>query len=410
MGTTNDSSPADGEKAGAGARAERPAGTAPLFRAEDVSKSFAAIDALRQVGLDLERGTVHAIVGHNGAGKSTLMNIVSGVLRPDSGRLLLDGEPVAFRAPRDAQERGISMVHQELSILGDLTVPENIFLGREPLTGRCLIDRRTMTARTERLLSELDLRLPLDVPSDRLSVGERQMVEIARAVSWTARVVILDEPTAALSRREQERLFVLIDRLRAQGIGILHVSHRLDEVLQLADTVTVLRDGKNIATLTRGAYDHASLVSLMVGSAAHEASVTRDISGDACLEISGLTARSAGLDDISLSVDAGEIVGLAGMLGSGRSELFECLFGLRHPDSGTIRIGGADERARSPIHAMRKGIGLVPEDRKVQGIFPDTPLWKNVALASVHDIFARFGVVKAQEAPRRDRTDARGDP
>ena len=302
------------------------------------------------------------------------------------------------------------MVHQELSILGDLTVPENIFLGREPLTGRCLIDRRTMTARTERLLSELDLRLPLDVPSDRLSVGERQMVEIARAVSWTARVVILDEPTAALSRREQERLFVLIDRLRAQGIGILHVSHRLDEVLQLADTVTVLRDGKNIATLTRGAYDHASLVSLMVGSAEHEASVTRDISGDACLEISGLTARSAGLDDISLSVDAGEIVGLAGMLGSGRSELFECLFGLRHPDSGTIRIGGADERARSPIQAMRKGIGLVPEDRKVQGIFPDTPLWKNVALASVHDIFARFGVVKAQEAPRRDRTDARGDP
>lgn len=369
-----------------------------LLEVREVSKAFGGAQALAGVDLSLERGTVHAVVGHNGAGKSTLMKILSGVVQPDRGRLLLNGEEIICRDPREAQERGISMVHQELSVIEDLDVAENIFLGREPSHGAGLTHRAKLDRTARELLQKLGLDWPVRSKCSTLSVGEKQMVEIARAISWDANVLILDEPTSALSQREQHALFDLIERLKASGLGILYISHRLDEILQLADTVSVLRDGKNVGKFQRGEFDHAALIEMMIGRSIEKAASAVNKQGEKVLEIAGLHSRSGRLNGIDLSVRAGEIIGLAGMLGSGRSELFECVFGLRRYESGAIAIDGTAQQFKSPIDAMAKGIGLVPEDRKVQGIFAGTALWKNMMLASVHDLFARLGFVKEREA------------
>jgi ABC-type sugar transport system ATPase subunit len=370
-----------------------PASASPLLEVQQMSKAFGGAQALTEVDLTLERGTVHAVVGHNGAGKSTLMKILSGVVPPDTGRLLLNGEEIVCRNPREAQTRGISMVHQELTVLDDLDVAENIFLGREPVRGPGLSDRAKLDQMAKELLLKLDLEWPARTKCSALSVGEKQMVEIARAISWDANVLILDEPTSALSQREQHALFELIEKLKASGLGILYISHRLDEILQLADTVTVLRDGKNVGELHRGEFDHAALIETMIGRVIEKTSSSAAVQGEKVLEITDLHSRSGRLNGINLAVSGGEIVGLAGMLGSGRSELFECMFGLRRYESGTITINGAAQHFKSPIGAMAKGIGLVPEDRKEQGIFAGTALWKNMMLASVHDLFARLGFV-----------------
>ena len=375
-----------------------PASERLLLQVKEISKAFGGAQALAGVDLSLERGTVHAVVGHNGAGKSTLMKILSGIVQPDTGRLLLNGEEIACRHPREAQERGISMVHQELSVIEDLDVAENIFLGREPTHGSGLTNRRKLDRNAKELLQKLDLDWRVRTKCSALSVGEKQMVEIARAISWDANVLILDEPTSALSRHEQDALFDLIQKLKANGLGILYISHRLDEILQLADTVTVLRDGKNVGKLQRGQFDHAALIEMMIGRAIEKTSSAETKQGEKILDIANLHSRSGRLNGINLYVKSGEIVGLAGMLGSGRSELFECLFGLRRYETGTITINGATQQFKSPIDAMTKGIGLVPEDRKVQGIFAGTALWKNMMLASVHDLFARLGFVKEGQA------------
>jgi ABC-type sugar transport system ATPase subunit len=371
-----------------------------VLEARNLSKSFAAVPALVEVSLALRRGTVHAVIGHNGAGKSTLMKIISGVEQPSSGALLLEGAESRFASPRDAHASGVSMVHQELSVLADLTIAENIFLAREPRTRAGLIDRGAMNRAAQAVLRRLRLDLPVRSFCRDLSVGERQMVEIARAISHNCRVLVLDEPTAALSRLEQEALFELIARLKADCIGILYISHRLDEILNLADFVTVLRDGRNVGEAQRGEFDHAELIRMMLGRSIEK---TFDLgSHDAAivLRISQLSSRSGHLSAIDLTIAKGEIVGLAGMLGSGRSELFECLFGVRHFESGLIEIDGVATRPRSPGVAMAAGIGLVPEDRKVQGIFAESPVWRNIALASVRDRFSRLGWVDETRARR----------
>lgn len=380
---------------------ERPAADAaatPLLRVEGVSKAFGGVQALEGAELTLERGTVHAIVGHNGAGKSTLMKILSGVEQPDSGSIFLDGEPMRCRDPRDAQRYGVSMVHQELSVLEDLDVAENIFLERQPRNRLGLLRRSEIERRTRELLDGLGLRLSPRARCSDLGVGERQMVEIARAISWNARVLILDEPTSALTRPEQDALFALIERLRNEGYGILYISHRIDEILHLADTVTVLRDGQNVGVLPRRELNHSALVAMMLGGVIEKGSSERRTYGAPVLEVSGLHSRAGGLYGIDLAVSGGEIVGLAGMLGSGRSELFECLFGCRPFEQGSVRLKGAAYAPRSPIDAMRQGVGLVPEDRKVQGIFPGASLWRNVSLPSLHDLFNAHGFVRAARA------------
>jgi ABC-type sugar transport system ATPase subunit len=359
-----------------------------MLRAENISKSFGAIQALRNVDLEVLGGTVHAVVGHNGAGKSTLMNILSGIHVPDSGRLFLLGRPVALTSPRGAIEVGISMVHQELAIVPDLDVSENIFLGREPMQAFRMVSRREMLERTDRLLGELELDVTARTRCSTLNVGTRQMIEIARAVSREARILILDEPTSALSETEKERLFQFIGRLKARGLGIIYVSHKLDEVRALADTITVLRDGKRVASLPTRDLDHHAMVTMMVGHDISEGKSESHTSGELGLEISSLTAERSGIYDINFSARRGEIVGLAGMLGSGRTELFEILFGVRPFDKGTIRVRSREFRPRNPIEAMRAGVALVPEDRRGQGIFIGAPIWKNAVLATFHDAFS----------------------
>ena len=370
---------------------------APVLEAVGLSKSYGPLKALNEVSLSLHQGTLHAIVGHNGAGKSTLMRVLSGVIRQTAGDLVVAGEPVILNSPRQAQERGIAMVHQELSILDDLTVAENILLGREPCNRAGLIDRKRMLARAREVLDQLDLRLAAETPCGALSVGERQMVEIARAVSFNARVLILDEPTAALSRREQEALFQFLARIKPH-VGIFYISHRLDEIIQLADIVTVLRDGRNVGSLRRGAYDHSQLVEMMLGRSFAKSQSAPVARPDALLTIDTLTAPAAGLHGVSLGVGKGEIVGLAGMLGSGRSELFECIFGMRPIESGAIIYKGAPYAPGSPANAMRRGIGLVPEDRKALGIFAGTETWRNIAVASYRDRFSKAGFVAKSAA------------
>lgn len=370
-----------------------------LLEVEGVCKAFAGVQALDQVDLRLERGLVHAVVGHNGAGKSTLMKVLGGIVQPDSGHVRLKGQPIVFNRPRDAQERGISMVHQELSVIDDLDIAENIFLGREPVRFAGLTHRDKLDLKARDLLKRLDLDWSVRAKCGSLSVGERQMVEIARAISWEASVLILDEPTSALSLREQNALFDLIERLKADGLGILYISHRLDEIISLSDTVTVLRDGRNVGTRQRGEFDHAVLIQMMLGQSAQEqAPAARSAHGSIVLDVKDLHSRSGSLNGISLSVAQGEIVGLAGMLGSGRSELFECLFGMRGFESGSFAVDSVPVQPSSPIAAMAIGIGLVPEDRKVQGTFSGSALWKNVTLASTHDLFAKLGIVREREA------------
>ncbi len=369
-----------------------------LLDVRELSKSFAGVPALTDVRLALRRGSVHAVVGHNGAGKSTLMKIISGVQAPSAGVMMLDGEEARFASPREAYARGVSMVHQELSILEDLTIAENIFIGREPRTRVGLVDRRAMNRAATEVLRRLHLALPVRSLCRDLNVGERQMVEIARAISHDCKVLILDEPTAALSRPEQDALFELIGRLKAGGIGILYISHRLDEVLDLADFLTVLRDGKNAGEGRRGEFDHADLIRMMLGRSIEKSFDLAPHESALALRVSGLSSRSGHLSAIDLSIAKGEIVGLAGMLGSGRSELFECLFGVRPFESGSIEIDGVAARPRSPAQAMAAGIGLVPEDRKTQGIFAESPVWRNIALASVRDLFARLGWVDEAKA------------
>ena len=372
-----------------------------LLRAEGISKSFGAIKALQQVDLEVRPGSVHALLGHNGAGKSTLMNVLSGVHAPDSGRLLLEGKAVSFSSPRDALDQGISMVHQELSIVPDLDVSENIFLGREPMARLNLVDRRELYARSERLLEELKLDLSARTRCSTLSVGARQMIEIARAISRESKVLILDEPTSALTTGEQRRLFGFIDHLKGRGIGVLYVSHRLGEIRELADTITVLRDGKLVATLPASGLEHGALVEMMVGHAVTDASVAIPPQGEIGFEVVGLSSENDGIRDIVFSARRGEILGLAGMLGSGRTEIFECLFGVRSFDRGVVRVQGREVRPRSPLEAMEVGIALVPEDRRSQGIFPGISLWKNAVFASIHDIFrAALGFVRERSARR----------
>ena len=370
-----------------------------LVRAEGLAKSFGMVRALRGVDLTVKSGAVHAVVGHNGAGKSTLMNILSGVYPPDSGRLLIDAEEVRFASPRDAISKGVSMVHQELSIIPDLDIAENIFLGREPITPYGRVRRAEMYAQTDNVLRELGLDLSSHDLCSTLSIGSRQMIEIAQAVSRRARLLILDEPTSALTESEQQKLFDFIRRLQATGIGILYVSHKLDEVQLLSDMITVLRDGTLVTSLPTRQVDQGKMVELMVGHSVSLGSPAVPPSDAIGLEVSNLSAREAGIHDVSLSARRGEILGLAGMLGSGRTELFETLFGLRQFESGTIRVRDGVIHPTSPREAMAEKIALVPEDRRNLGIFSGLPIWKNIAFASFHDLFrAYIGGVQESKA------------
>jgi rhamnose transport system ATP-binding protein len=364
-----------------------------LLRATGISKSFAGIHALRNVSFELRPGEVHALVGENGAGKSTLIKIITGAYQADSGSLEVAGLPVVDPDPIEARSLGIAAIYQQPALFPDLSVAENMAVGIEPGGAWRRIRWRRRRERARALLDRVSAAIDPDVPVNELTMPEQQLVEIARALGAEARILIMDEPTASLGEREVGQLFRVIRDLRAQGVGIIYISHRLEELFEIGDRVTVLRDGENVSTQPLAGFDHRQLIRLMVGRELNaiypKAAVTL---GETALELSGVGCRESGVQDIDLTLRRGEILGLAGLVGAGRTELARILFGLTPADTGTIRIAGKPVLIRSPIEAMRHGIAYVPEDRRHHGVILDMPVAENVTLATLSQI-ARLGML-----------------
>ena len=366
---------------------------APLLEVREIEKAFPGVRALTGVSFDVRAGEVHALLGENGAGKSTLIKIVSGVYEPDVGSILIDGTKVRFSTPDDARRAGVATIYQELLLFPELSVAENIFLGHAPLAGAGRIDWRAMRAEAERLLSSLEIDdLAPDQIVGALTVGNRQRVEILRALSHEARILIMDEPTAALTESDVTRLFDVVRRLKQRGVGIVYISHRLDEIFAIADRVTVLRDGALVGGRDVAGASAAELVQMMVGRRIDNLfPKTKAPIGAAVLEARDLTRRPL-TKGVSLTVRAGEIVGLAGLVGSGRSELAQTLFGMTPSELGEIRLNGQSVRIDSPETARDKGIAYVPEDRGAQGLVRPMSVLHNFSLAALGSL-SRAGFI-----------------
>ncbi|MGB8520942.1 MAG: sugar ABC transporter ATP-binding protein [Candidatus Tumulicola sp.] len=368
---------------------------APLLEMRGIGKSFPGVRALSDVSLTLYAGEVHVLVGENGAGKSTLMKILAGALPADEGDILVDGKPARIDSPHAAELLGIGMIYQEFTLVPQLAAPENIALGDEPMRGP-LVDERAVRARAERELDELGLDLPLDVPVSQLSVGQQQVVEIAKALARHARIIVMDEPTAALSGREIERLFAIIARLKAAGAGIVYISHRMDELPRIADRVTVLRDGRAIETRPAAEFPADEIVRAMVGRRLE--SHFPDLPAVApnapvVLEVRDLV-REPAVHGVSFIARAGEIVGLAGLVGAGRTEILRAIAGADVPGSGEILIDGSRIRVRAPEDGIGAGIAFITEDRKAQGLVLGMTVRENVTLAHLAEFVARDRLIE----------------
>jgi len=379
------------------------------------TKSFNGITVLKNVDFDVRPGEVHALLGENGAGKSTLIKIISGLYTPDGGTIRIQGETVSFSSTRDASKRGIATVYQELLLFPELTIAENIFLGAYPKSNWGGIDWDTVRERSRALLDSLDsAELDVDTKVARLSVAQRQRVEIAKALSRDARVLIMDEPTASLAEADVQRLMDVVRALRARGVAIIYVSHRMPEIFALADRVTVLRDGALIGTKEIGEVTEASLVAMMVGRSIDQLFPKPEpIIGDVLLEVEGLRCGRL-VRDMTFSVRRGEILGIAGLVGSGRTETALTLFGITPAEAGTIRIDGKTVTIRSPKEARDLGIAYVPEDRGQQGLVKAMTIRQNVSMATIdrlsRGLFIRFAdeAARAVEAVKRFGIRARG--
>ena len=353
---------------------------------ENVSKSFPGVKALDGVSLTVNAGSVHALMGENGAGKSTLMKRLFGVYAMDSGRVILGGREVNFRSSREALEHGVAMVHQELNQAERLTVAENMWLGRFPRSIPRLpfISRSKMRRMTADIFARLSINIDPDTPCGSLSVSQRQMLEIARAASYGARLIVFDEPTSSLSEGEVERLFSIIERLRGEGCGIVYISHKMAEILRICDTVTVMRDGKHIATRPARELTTDEIIRLMVGRELTERYPPREnVTGEVLLRADGLVGEHSRLRDASFSLREGEILGVAGLDGSGRTELLEALFGMSRLKGGELTLRGEHIRNRSPAEAKQCGFALLTEERRRGGVFGILDVKENTTLASL---------------------------
>ena len=362
----------------------------------DVSKSFGAVRALREVSLTLTGGRAHALLGENGAGKSTLIKVLAGVHRPDTGQVLVDGQPTRFVSPADAKAAGVAVIYQEPTLFGDLSVAENVAMGRHPTRRGGLVDTAAMREQAELLFERLGVDIDPKRPARGLSIADQQLVEIAKALGSDARVIIMDEPTAALSGTEVARLFGVVGALREHGAAVLFVSHRIDEVFELCQDATVLRDGGFVwsGPLTEQTPD--SVVRLMVGRSLDALFPKQEVeAGDTVLSVRRLT-REGVFTDVSFDVRAGEILALAGLVGAGRSEIARAVFGVDKPDAGEVLVRGKRIRPGSPGAAMSAGIGFVPEDRRQQGLVLDASIERNAALASL-DRLSRFGFLRSSD-------------
>jgi rhamnose transport system ATP-binding protein len=359
----------------------------------DVSKSFGAVMAVQGVSFPLYAGEAHALLGENGAGKSTLVKILAGVYGADGGGLLIDGEPVAFKGPAASRAAGVSVIYQEPTLFPDLSVAENIFMGRQPLRVGRRIDRAAMNREATDVFKRLGVELDPARVARGLSVADQQIVEIAKALSFNARVLVMDEPTAALTNVEVDRLFEVIRTLRTHGAAVLFISHRLEEAFESCQRVTIMRDGRSIRTAPIEEVTIDDVIRSMVGHDLDNLFPKTVIEpGEVVLEVEHLT-RVGVFDDISFNVRRGEIVALAGLVGAGRSEVARAIFGIDKRTSGTVQVHGAELPNGNPLAAMSAGVALVPEDRRQQGLVMDMSIDRNVALASLGRL-SRFGLIR----------------
>jgi ribose transport system ATP-binding protein len=391
-----------------------------LFELSGIGKTYSGIPVLSGVDLAIRGGEIHTLMGENGAGKSTLVKIVSGVIQPSFGTMVIDGAPAVFRTPREAEAQGIIIMHQELSLIPEMTVAQNVVLGREPLVGGLFVDRKRTRALAMDVLSRFGFSLDVDTKVKDLRVGEQQLVEIARALLMDARLLIMDEPTSALSQTEADILMEVVRDLAAQGVAILYISHRMDEVFEISDRITVLRDGQLIGSKMAGETSSADVVEMMVGRRIEVQKVRRKVQplAEMALSVSGLSAEAHGrqvLNSVSFGLRRGEILGVGGLLGAGRTELLETIFGARGPvQSGEVQIDGKPASVRNPADGVAHGLALITEDRKSTGLILRHAISDNIILPQLPRI-DRFGIgmghyrtAQALQAISRLRIMARG--
>lgn len=364
----------------------------PLLKMSGITKSFPGVRALSDVGFDLHKGELHALVGENGAGKSTLMKILSGLYKADSGELFLKGEKIVSTGLREMIKLGIGVIYQELNLIPYLSVSENIFLGREPKTSIGTIDWSKMRKMTREALAPFKLDISPQQKVKSLGAAHQQIVEIAKALSLQAEILVMDEPTAALTGNEVDRLFEIIKQLKNDGVSIIYISHRLEEVHHLADRITILRDGERVITKNRGEMSNDEMIKYMVGRVLEEQYPQYEsVPGDVVLEVKGLTKKGI-CEDVSFTARAGEIFGFVGLVGAGRTEIMQTVYGYRKMDSGEVLLDGEQVTIRNCQDAVMKGIGLIPEERKQQGLVLGMSVFDNAAL-SVLDLYSTAGVL-----------------
>ncbi len=357
----------------------------------NVRKEFPGVLALDNVELKIRPGTVHALMGENGAGKSTLMKVIAGIYQPDSGEVKLRGETITLENPLKAQESGIAMIHQELLLMNQMTVAENIWIRREPKNTFGLIDHSEMHKMTEDLFDRLNIHLDPDAEISTLSVANRQMVEIAKAVSFNSDVLIMDEPTSAITETEVAHLFDIIRSLRKQGIGIVYITHKMNELFEIADEFSVFRDGKYIGTHASSDVTRDDIIQMMVGRSVDQMFPKEDVElGDVLLSVKNLTLEGI-FHDVSFDVRAGEILGFAGLVGSGRSNVAEAIFGVTPADSGSVWIEGEEVHIKNPNDAIMQGMAFLTEDRKETGCFLSLDIQENIQSAVLHENFVNGG-------------------
>ncbi|MFV0384003.1 sugar ABC transporter ATP-binding protein [Paracoccus sp. (in: a-proteobacteria)] len=369
-----------------------------LVRMQGIDKRFPGVHALKTVDFDLRAGEVHALMGENGAGKSTLMKCLSGVYQPDDGRILIDGKQVAMPTPKAAQDLGIGIIHQELALMRDLNVAQNIWIGREPRMSLGRIDEARLNADAAAIFQGMHVAMDPRTPVSSLTIARQQMVEIAKALSFRSRVLIMDEPTAALNDSEIAELFTIIRKLRAEGVGIIYISHKMDEIRRISDRVTVMRDGAYVGTVQAAETPISQIISMMVGREIDEEPVKiPDLSAaETALEVRNLH-RGRDLKGVSFSLKKGEILGFAGLMGAGRTELARAIFGAEPPESGEILVHGKPMTIRSPSDAVQAGIGYLSEDRKHYGLALGMDVRANIALASLPRYADRLGQINERE-------------
>lgn len=362
-----------------------------------IMKSFGTNQVLNNAGFFLRDGEVHALMGENGAGKSTLMKILTGVYTRDGGVVKVNGQEVHYNNPQEAEAAGIVFIYQELNVMFDLTVEENLFMGKEITKGFGICDKKAMRAKAEEVLERMGVSIPVDTVMSDLSVGQQQMIEICKALLVDAKVIIMDEPTAALTQSETAALFEVIQNLRKRGVSIVYISHRMEEIFELCDRITVLRDGQYIDTCEIKDITMDDVVKMMIGREIGERYPSRNHSvGKTVFEVKGLSRKGA-FNDVSFTVGAGEVLGVSGLMGAGRTEIMQAIFGYLPADSGEILIDGQPVKIKNPMDAMKAGIGFITEDRKVEGLMLDKTIRENIALANLGTISGSGVISKAKE-------------